>query len=317
MKLKDFFPGLLEYKKQFGACEKTIESYQQYLKGILTQSIGEIELADLRQTDIGKVLEAGRLHGRFGPLRSAVVFRQLLRYMREAGYKFDFDWRDIRLPSEPKKKVEWLDKEEFESVRNCFDLQTLSGMRDRALIENLRVTGMRISEAISLNREDIDWNKKEAEITNAKTKEREMVYFTDESLKWLKIYMDFRNDKSEALFVNQNGKRVSPCTVRNTIHHSTRRAGIKKNVHPHIFRSTFGTELLQGGVDIKSVQTLMRHKSERTTLKHYIAVNKDRCKGEHERIMNAQELTKSPILSDNFEAIRQGFQSLKAEKVRV
>ena len=175
----------------------------------------------------------------------------------------------------------------------------------RALIENLRVTGMRISEAISLNRDDIDWNKKEAEITNAKTKEREMVYFTDESLAWLKRYLDFRNDRSEALFVNQNGKRVSPCTVRNTIHHSTRRAGIKKNVHPHIFRSTFGTELLHGGADIKSVQVLMRHKSERTTLKHYIAVSKDRCKSEHERIMNVKSITEDLVEALNNKQIER------------
>ncbi len=71
----------------------------------------------------------------------------------------------------------------------------MSGLRDRALIENLKVTGMRISEALSLNRDDIDWAKKEAEIINAKTKEQETIYFTDESLAWLKRYLDWRNDK--------------------------------------------------------------------------------------------------------------------------
>lgn len=306
MKLKEFFPGLIEYKRQFGACTKTLKDYAIHLKGTLADSVGEIELTDLKQVDVGKVLEAGRQHGRFGPLRGAVVFRQLLRYLKEAGYKLDFDWRDIRIPSEPRKKVEWLDKEEFEAVRNCFDLETLSGMRDRALIETLRVTGMRISEAISLNHNDIDWIRKEAEITNAKTKEREMVYFNDECLEWLQRYMEFRNDRSEALFVNQNGKRVSPCTVRNTIHHSTRHAGIKKNVHPHLFRSTFGTELLQGGVDIKSVQVLMRHKSERTTLKHYIAVSKDRCKIEHERIMN-HSVIETSLLDGHLKQIKKTF----------
>jgi site-specific recombinase XerD len=305
MKLKDFFQGLVDYKRQCGSCEKTVKDYMWHLQTTLANSIGDIELNDLRQIDIGKVIEAGRAHGRFGSLRGAVVFRQLLRYIKEAGYKLDFDWRDIRLPSEPHKKVEWLDKDEMDMVRACFDLQTLSGLRGRALVEILRVTGMRISEALSLNREDIDWEKKEAEITNGKSKEREMIYFNDECISWLKRYMNMRNDRSEALFVTNNGKRVLPCTIRNTLHNATKNSGIRKRVHPHIFRSTFGTELLQGGVDIKSVQALMRHKSERTTLKHYIAVSKDRCKSEHERIMNVDKSPNNLLPAEQFSEIKK------------
>ena len=89
---------------------------------------------------------------------------------------------------------------------------------------------------------------------------------------------------------------------------ATQKAGITKRIHPHIFRSTFGTELLYGGADIKSVQVLMRHKSERTTLKHYIAVSKDRCKGEHERILNTQKFLNPAILTDGLEKIKQGFE---------
>lgn len=306
MQLKNFFAGLVEYKRQCGACDKTIHEYQIHLNGTLAQAIGDIRIGELKQSDVARVLESGRQHGRFGPLRGAVVFRQLIHYLKMSGHRFDFDWRDIRLPKEPSKKVEWLDKNEFEQVRNSFDLNTLSGLRDRALIENLKVTGMRISEALSLNRDDVDWLKKEAEITNAKTKERETIYFTDESLAWLKRYLDWRNDKFSALFVSYNGKRSTPCSIRRTIHNSTKLAGIKKRIHPHIFRSTFGTELLHGGADIKSVQFLMRHKSERTTLKHYIAVSKDRCKDEHQRILNSHQFLNPAILTDGLERIKQG-----------
>ena len=79
MQLKECFNGLLEYKKQYGACAKTIHEYQIHLKGTLLTAVGNIELADIKQADVAKVLEAGRNHGRFGPLRGAVVFRQLLR----------------------------------------------------------------------------------------------------------------------------------------------------------------------------------------------------------------------------------------------
>jgi site-specific recombinase XerD len=307
MKLREYFAGLIDYKRQCGMCPKTLNEYRIHIEGTLSNAVGDIEVAELRQIDVGKVIEAGRQHGRFGPLRGAVVFRQLLKYLKESGIKFDFDWRDVRVPPEPRKKVEWLDKEEFEQVRNSFDLNTLSGLRDRALIETLRVSGMRIGEALSLNRDDIDWVKKEAEITNGKTKDREMVYFSDESLAWVKRYLDWRNDKSPAIFASCNGRRSSACGIRRTIHNATKAAGIKKRVHPHIFRSTFGTELLQGGVDIKSVQTLMRHRSERTTLKHYIAVNKDRCKDEHQRILNTQN-TKEATTFDpiSFEKFKVG-----------
>ena len=306
MKTREFFTGLLNYKRQYGAADKTIKAYEKFLKWI-DIAVGDIEVDQLKLTDVGKVLDVGRDHGRFGPQRAAVVYRQLLRYIRHAGIKFEFDWRDIQLPPEPRKKVEWLDKGEFELVRNSFDLTTLSGMRDRALVEILRVTGMRISEALSLNRDDINWDKKEAEITNAKTKEREIVYFTDESLAWLKRYLSMRNDRGEALFVSYNARRIQPEAVRKTIFNSTKNCGVKKRVHPHIFRSTFGTELLQGGVDIKSVQSLMRHKSERTTLKHYIAVSKDRCRDEHQRVLNGNV----PFTAESLE---KGFADLKEQK---
>jgi len=164
---------------------------------------------------------------------------------------------------------------------------------------------MRISEALSLNRDDIDWNKKQAEITNSKTKERELVYFTDESLAWLKNYLEMRNDNFPPLFASLSGKRVPPCSIRRRIHTAVRRAGINKRIHPHLLRSTYGTELLQGGVDIKSVQALMRHKSERTTLKHYIAVSKHRCRSEHERIMNTQNFISPSWLTESLEKTRQ------------
>lgn len=163
-----------------------------------------------------------------------------------------------------------------------------------------------------LKRAGIGWERKQAEVINCKTKEQETVYFTDESLAWLKRYLDMRNDKFPPVFTTSNDTRLLPCTARNCLHQATKDLGLKKRVHPHIFRSTFGTELLQGGVDIKSVQHLMRHKSERTTLKHYIAYSKTRCKGEHERIMDSHKFQNPALLTDGLAKIRE---ALTMEKV--
>jgi site-specific recombinase XerD len=306
MILREFFIGLLQFKGQFGMCAKTIQEYQRLFTGVLSSAVGDIDHTKIKLTDVGKIMEAGRAHGEYGPQRGIVVFRQLLQYIKAAGFAIPIDWRDIRVPAPPKRDVEWLDKDEFSLVRNSFDLNTIRGLRDRALVENLRVSGMRISEALSLNRDDIDWKRKQAKIMNAKTKEWELVYFSEESLAWLKRYLDMRNDKFPPVFTTSNGTRLLPCTARNCLHQATKDLGLKKRVHPHIFRSTFGTELLQGGVDIKSVQHLMRHKSERTTLKHYIAYSKTRCKGEHERIMDGHKFQNPAVLTDGLAKIRAG-----------
>ena len=286
MQLREFFEGLLQYKKDIGNSDKTIKEYANIIKRVLTDSVGGIDISSVRLIDVSKVIDAGRSHGQFGALRATVVFRQLLRYIKESGNEIAFDWRDIKLPSTPHKKAEWLDHEEWLTVIGSFDVNTMSGLRDRALVEVLRATGMRIGEALSMDRDDLNWEKKEAIITNCKTKDRETVYFNDDSINWLNIYLSTRNDSFSPLFVTMNGRRPSPCSIRRTIHNSVKKAGIKKRVHPHIFRSTYGTELLRSGVDIKTVQTLMRHKSERTTLKHYIAVSQDHCKLMHSMVMN-------------------------------
>ena len=305
MKMKEFFAGLVEYKTKCGSDKKTVHDYEAKLRDTLMPAIGEIELCDLRQTDVAKIYEEGRNHGKSGALRGGMVFRQLLRFLKESGHKLDFDWRDILLPKEPRKNVEWLDPAEWEQVRNAFSLNSIIGLRDKALVEILRASGMRISEALSLNRSDIDWERRHAEITNCKTKEREKVFFTEESLSWLKRYLEMRNDKFPPLFVSLNGVRVDPSAVRRTINTSMCVAGISKRVHPHIFRSTYGTTLLFGNVDIKSVQVLMRHKSERTTLRHYIAVSKERCRSEYDRVMNTQVFQNPVFATQGLERIKE------------
>lgn len=287
MKIQEFFEGLLNHKRAANSAPKTIQEYKRIIDKILMPSIGDMDLESFREIDADKIKIQGRNHGQFGEQRGIVVFRQLLQYVKKTGVHIPFDWRDLRVPTGPKKEVDWLTPEEWDEVRKAFDLKWIVGLRDRALCEVLRVSGMRISEALSLNRDSINWDTKEVKIRNAKPPhDIEKVYFTQESLHWVTQYLQMRNENCEPLFVSFTGARATPSGVRRTIHAAMQRAGVKKHVHPHLFRSTFGTELLQGGTDIKAVQTLMRHKSERTTLKHYVAVNKERAKGEHQRVFD-------------------------------
>ncbi len=284
MKLKDFFNGLIEHKQKLGLNPKTLYDYKKQFENAFSR-VGEKDIKNLKMTDVALCYEEARNHGKYGPLRAGVVFRQLLWYIKQSGYKLDFDWRDIRLPKEPKKMIEFLDPEEWERVQNAFDTNWIVGLRDRALVEVLRCTGMRIGEALGLDRSTIDWYKKEAKIKSGKAPYSEgKIYFTDESLSWVRRYLEMRNDNFEPLFVSFTGRRAKPCNIRRSIHTAMRRAGITKRIHPHIFRSTFATELLRGGADIKTVQNLCRHESERTTLRHYTAWTKERSQDEHRRI---------------------------------
>lgn len=265
--------------------DKTLNEYHRMLYGSLSHSIQDIEIQQLRVIDSAIVEEAGRAHGEFGPQRAIVVLRRLLNFVKDTGEKLPFDWRDIKLPKVPERPVYSLSEEELDILFKSFDLNNLAFLRTRTLLEVMLDTGLRISEAISLNKQDIDWEAKEVEFTNCKNKQREKVYFTDRSFYWIKKYLERRKDNLEALFVSGRGRLLS-VTARNFLRTHSKELGLHKRIHHHIFRKTYVTELLRRGVDIKTVQRLARHRSERTTLKHYVAFDDERCKEMHQKVMS-------------------------------
>lgn len=289
MKLKEAFEPFFIWQKKVGMAPKTIKNDQYYLYGAVAQSVGDIELADLKKTDVAKVIEAGRNHGQYGPLRGVCMLRKLLKYLKESGHEIPFRWQDIRLPSVAHRQVEYLTEQELEKLLDSINLENPAGLRTRALFEVLYATGMRIGEAVNLNRQDIDWDKKEVLITNVKSKAQEKVYLTDRSAYWLKRYIESRYDREAALFVAK-GRRLSRETSRKHLRYhlavAAAAAGIQKRITHHLFRKTFVTHLLQHKADIMAVKDLARHRSERTTLQNYAGVNKERSKAIHAGIMN-------------------------------
>lgn len=292
MKIGEFYKGLVEYKKREGASEKTLHEYEIHLYGSLSHSIQDLDLEHLTLADKVKVIEAGRRHGVFGPQRAVVVFRQLLKYIKEIGYPLKFDWRDIELPKTPKNDPKALEPEELDKVRACFNTDTVLGLRTRAWMEVIRGSGLRTSEALSLNRSDINWNKTPVEmsVVNCKTKEKETVYLDDEGAKWLKEYLASRQDRFEPVFVSLNGTRLVRYAANREMRVAIRKLDPfiqKKFFHQtcRVFRKTFITDLLRK-TDIKTTQNLARHASPRTTLRHYASADDNRCKNEFQRVKN-------------------------------
>lgn len=284
MKIKETFEQYLKYLEERGLSPKTVREHQRLINGSLAHSIAEYDISDLKMTDVSKVIAAGRAHGQYGSQRSVVILRRLLKYIKDSGIPIPFDWYEIEVPKVPQKPTEYLTPEELELVMNSLNISTPAGLRTRAVLEVLYATGMRIAEAISLNKDDVDWENKEAMVTNAKTKEIEKIYFTDRCLQWLKKYLDSRKDDLPSLFVSGRGRMLS-VTSRNYIRTHLWHLGIRKHIKHHLFRKTFATHLIQGGADITAVGDLCRHRSPRTTLRYYAAINKERSKEIHQKIL--------------------------------
>lgn len=296
---------------------KTIREHERLLYGSLSHSIADKEIDDLKIIDVAKVIEAGRVHGEYGSQRSVVVLRRLLKFIKESGIKAPFDWRDLEVPKVPHKQNEYLTPDELERVLDALDVDNFAGLRTRTLLEVLYATGMRISEAISLDKKDIDWDIKEAIIINAKTKDMEKVYFTDRCLYWIKRYIDSRKDDLPAVFVSGRGRLLS-VTSRNYIRTHLQNLGFKKHIKHHLFRKTFTTHAIQRGAPITDVRYLARHRSPRTTLRYYAVMDAEKAKETHQRIFDKDEnlnefkhykqLQVSDIIHDNRNIEQDGYQ---------
>jgi integrase/recombinase XerC len=164
---------------------------------------------------------------------------------------------DKRLPS-------FLTLEEVERLLNAPDLSTPQGQRDRALLELLYASGLRVSELVNLNLNQIDLDTNEIRVWGKGSKER-MVLMGEPAAEALRNYLKqgrpklLAEKRINALFLNRYGQRLPERRVQKMLEDYAKKAGIGKWVHPHILRHTFATHLLDGGADLRVVQELLGH----------------------------------------------------------
>lgn len=169
--------------------------------------------------------------------------------------------------------IKFLTLEQIKKLLEAPDVSTQVGLRDRAILETLFSTGLRVAELVSLNREQIkinpNLNDLEIVIIGKGNRPRP-VYFSKRALKWLKKYLETRNDKEKALFINYKGpklssKRLSARSIENIVKKYSLLAGIPIFTTPHTLRHSFATDLLMQGVDLRTVQEFLGHKNISTT----------------------------------------------------
>ena len=154
----------------------------------------------------------------------------------------------------PKRKPDFLSISELSIMRN-------SSINTSVLVEFLLSTGVRVSEASSLNIRNVDFTKREARVIGKGNKER-IVKFSKACLNILQAYLSMRSDSNEALFISNKGKRLT----RSGIYYRIRKVGKGvRRTYPHLLRHTFATYLLDGGATLSEVQQLLGHEDMKTT----------------------------------------------------
>ena len=154
--------------------------------------------------------------------------------------------------------------------------------RDVAIVFFALATGCRVSEICALNRDSIDFAKHECKVLGKGNKER-IVFVDDVTVMYLQRYLQTRNDKSEALFPSKRGDRLTPGGVRYMLRQLSKVTGVE-NVHPHRFRRTLATNLINHGMAIQEVASILGHDKLDTTMK-YVYMDKDNVKSAYCRYM--------------------------------
>ncbi|OGY59650.1 MAG: hypothetical protein A3I31_00560 [Candidatus Colwellbacteria bacterium RIFCSPLOWO2_02_FULL_44_20b] len=267
---------------------ETVAKYVTTLNRLFRDLPHVLSPADLRLDDITELKKTMKQRG-VGPsgINSAVfALRKFLTYCRDVQKLKVLDPKEIQKARELRREVVYLDRQELISFFRTMNVKTKRGLRMRTLVHVLLTTGMRISEALSLNRDDIDWERKEAVIIGKGSKQR-TVYFTDECLRWLKVYLSMRADGNHALFVTfgSRPKRLQRYDLSKSFRHYARLAGINKRLTPNILRHTFGTILMENGAPLPHIQKLLGHSDIKTTAKYYLGADKEAVKKSHERYL--------------------------------
>jgi site-specific recombinase XerD len=269
----------LEYVEvEKGRSQKTLRNYDFYLKRFIAQAhVSRPEHITLETVRKFRVWLHRSVQGRAeaAPRVSTqnyhlIALRAFLKYLAKRDIR-TLAAEKIELAKHPDREVSFLEEDELKRLLEAPKGQALAALRDRAILELLFSTGLRVSEIARLRMSDVRADRDEFSVTG-KGGKRRIVFVSGEARKALKAYADKRSDASDFLFVGHDkAKRaradapITPRSVERLVEKYAVLAGITKHVSPHTLRHTFATDLLRGGADIRSVQAMLGHASITTT----------------------------------------------------
>ena len=281
--LKREFLEYLEIEK--GRSILTVRNYDHYLtrfiEFIKNEDPGKVTEASVREfrlwlnrqpgTKVGRNMETLKPKTRNYYL---IALRAFLKYMRKRGVE-SFNPERIELAKVPERSLDLISSAELTRLIEAPDLASLSGLRDKAILELLFSTGLRVSELCALSQEDVDLSRDEFSVRGKGDKVR-VVFLSDTARDAIRAYLKERKDFDDAMFiqygknakadaVNNKDLRLTPRSVQRIIKRYATIAGITRKVTPHKLRHCFATDLLHNGADLRSVQALLGHANIATT----------------------------------------------------
>lgn len=298
MKFTSAKTDFLEYMElEQNRSQKTIANYDHYLTR-LSDYAGDISVKDIDQelvrkwrlwlnrlgTNVTDELQKTTLNYHL------IALRSFLKFCNKRG--LDCMAPDkIELARTVRPQVTFLNEEELGRMFEQPDSTMEAGLRDRAILELLFSSGLRVSELVGLDREHINLKRREFMVRGKGQKDRP-IFISPEAAEWIQKYLDARADTTKPLFIRYGGRktvdrtgnyhRLTARSIQRLVAHYALMAGITKHVSPHTLRHSFATNLLMNGADLRSVQAMLGHSNISTT-QIYTHVTDPHLKAVHEK----------------------------------
>ena len=314
-KIREF----LEYLElERGHSQLTIRNYSAYLEKF-AQFASENDVTSVAKIDLD-IIKKWRLvlHRRNLCNKTLnyymIAIRSFLKYLSKMDVK-SLAPEKIELADTPDREIQFLEKDEVERILKAYSGSDILDLRNRAILETLFTTGLRVSELVGLNREEINLERNEFAITG-KGGKRRLVFMSDSASEYLQKYLDKRFDTDKAVFSKLKIKepalsdsrtgqklksaeqekskfeeldgRLTTRQVERIVKEASKKAGVVKKVTPHIMRHSFATDILRSGADLRSVQSLLGHSSV-TSTQAYTHVTDKHLKEIHSKYHHRQE----------------------------
>jgi len=269
------FSSYLENERR--SSNHTVKNYvvdlTQFLEFLTSRkksvSVGEIDHSVVREY-------LGTLFGKKNPTsiaRKLSSIRSFFAFCQRRGLIKNNPGKEVPAPKVPKRVPKFLTVDEVFALLNSPDGNDALGRRDKAILELLYASGLRVSELVGLNSTDVNFEEGTVRVLGKGRKER-IVPVGGKACEALKNYLDLRPAlvsaaaNHNAMFVNRSGTRLSTRAVERLLLKYIKQSGIRKAATPHVLRHTFATHLLNAGADMRGIQELLGHSSLSTTQKY-------------------------------------------------
>ena len=272
-----------------GLSPQTWISYLEDLQAFFNYFDEKKETEDLFETDLYEFLKYELSLGKSvsTALRRLSSTRSFYIFLKKEGY-YTGNIPDIETPKKPKHLPNCLSEEEIDRLLEVPDMESPSGIRDRAMLETMYASGLRVSELLNLKRGQVNLNKCIITVFGKGAKERKVpiaeyaVEYINKYIKEVRSKSEFK--KSEYLFLNKSGEPLSRVYFFKQVRKYAELAGIDMVISPHTLRHSFATHLLNHGAQLRMVQGMLGHTNIATT-QIYTHVSSEKLKSDYDKIM--------------------------------